>query len=176
MNFLPFALIALAIVIGSVILVFAWRLTQSAKLIDEKPYLRVFFYGLYMNSAYLKRSGFRPRVLGRARLSDFALRIGDRATLVRRDGGSCYGVVMELPQNEVEALYSAATVADYEAESVSAILDTSGLSVDAACFNLPEEKLGSTVNAQYVQQLVELAANLGFPPEYLTEIESLEER
>lgn len=175
MKILPISLIVLALVIGSLILVFAWRLTQSTKMSDEKPYLRVFFYGLYMNSAYLRRHGYSPRVLGRARLPDFALRIGDRATLVPRKGATCYGVVMELPQDEVSALYSTATVADYQAESVPAILDTDGLTVDSACFNLAEEKLGISVNAEYVRQLSELAGNLGFPAEYLREIAALEE-
>ena len=172
MNFLPFVLVALALVIGCVILAFAWRLTESKRLRSERRHIRVFFYGLFMNTSLLQRRGLHPRVIAAASLPDFRIRIGDRATLLRHAGATSYGILVELPADEVIELYSTASVADYISESVEVIPHGRDIRVSAACFNLPEDKLGQGANTEYARQLSELAHNLGFPADYIRQIDT----
>jgi hypothetical protein len=42
---------------------------------------RVFFYGLYMDATLLESMGFQPRQVGAARLDNYQINIGERATL-----------------------------------------------------------------------------------------------
>ncbi len=98
----------------------------------------------------------------------YCLRIGDRATLLPDSDSRAYGVLMEIASEDVAALYSEQSVADYVAETVVVTLP-GNVEVSAACYNLPAAKLVGT-NTEYAVALLALAAELGFPDSYLEQI------
>ena len=129
----------------------------------------VFFYGLFMDEAVLREKGLSP--LGRrvARVENFRLVIGARATLVPSAGGAAHGVLFSLTPGEVDALYSEESVSAYRPEAVCAQL-ADGSVVPALCFNLPAPPAAAERNPPYASKLRRLAARLGLPPDYVSSI------
>jgi len=135
----------------------------------------VFFYGLFMDESLLASKGISPSNATVGYVNGYSLRIGRRATLVPDDGNRAYGVLMSLRADDVKALYSAESVADYVAEVVSVVLPD-GTVESAICYNLPERKLEGA-NSEYANALLKLADRLGMPDDYLQQIrEALEGR
>lgn len=120
-----------------------------------------------MDEQLLAKKGIQPSSKVVGYVEGFELRIGERATLVREDCRA-YGVVMEIVKQEAAALYSEASVADYEPEPVTVTL-VDGTLADAICYNLPMDKVAGT-NKDYATLLLELAKDLDFPRSYLDEI------
>jgi hypothetical protein len=124
----------------------------------------VFFYGLFMDESVLASQGFRPSRAAVGYVDGYGLRIGRRATLVPDAASRAYGVLMALRADDVRALYSDKSVADYVSESVS-VVSRDGVE-SAVCYILPRHKLEGA-NAEYANSLLVLAGRLGFPEEYL---------
>ena len=132
--------------------------------------LRVFFYGLFMDEALLRSRGIEPRELGRATLPGFRLRIGRRATLLPDDAATVHGMAGLLSHEEIERLYSDASVRDYRPEAVVVRLGERE-QVPALCFNLVEEPSPDEHDRDYAARLRALAKRLDFPDEYVASIE-----
>ena len=130
--------------------------------------MKVFFYGLFMDERWLARKGIEPSEVSIGRVDGYGLRIGERATLVRRPGSHAYGVMMNIAPSEAAELYAEDSVADYVPEPVIVEL-MDGTRVDATCYNLPGEKV-TGANKQYAQSLLDLATRLEFPDSYLDQI------
>ena len=128
----------------------------------------VFFYGLFMDESLLASKGVSPSTVTVGYVNGYGSRIGRRATLVQDDGNRAYGVLMSLRADDVRALYSAESVADYVAESVSVVLPD-GTVASAVCYILPRSKLEGA-NSEYANALLILAGRLGFPDDYLQQI------
>ena len=130
-----------------------------------------FFYGLFMDVEILRGHGVQPVNASRAYVDDFALRIGNRATLVPSPGARAYGMLIGLTYSELDRLYSAPGLESYRPEAVLARrLD--GSSVPALCYNLPEPPQESDRNASYAVRLQEILRGLDFPDEYIESIAS----
>ena len=128
----------------------------------------VFFYGLFMDQEFLEAKGFSPRNLRYARLHDYELRIGERATLSPKLGACSYGTVMDMPAEELNTLYGSEGVEDYVAERVE--VDTGEAEfLQALVYILPEEKVAGS-NSEYAARLAEVAGKLGLADEYVEEI------
>mgnify|MGYP001172900674 CR=1 FL=1 len=121
-----------------------------------------------MDESLLVEKGMSPGSVAVGHVDGFALRIGERATLLHSAGARAYGVMMDISYDAVRELYAESGVADYEPEPVTVKL-ADGSEVEAVCYNLPEEKITGT-NKDYAASLMELAARLGFPESYLDEI------
>ena len=130
----------------------------------------VFFYGLFMSSELLRSKGVTPANLRMASVSGFRLRIGERATLVPDRSGRVFGMVASLTHAELAALYAEPGLQAYKPEAVLAHL-SQGEALAALCFNLPEIPPAEERNAEYASQLRALAAQLGFPEEYVRSIQ-----
>ncbi len=130
--------------------------------------MNVFFYGLFMDEALLARKGIIPGNVSPGYVDGFAIRIGERATLVQSTGARSYGVVMSISPDEVNELYSDSSVTDYVAEPVT-VWRLDGSKVAADCYNLPVDKLRGA-NEDYADSLLKLARRLGFPGSYLDQI------
>jgi hypothetical protein len=63
-----------------------------------------FFYGLFMDVQVLHKAGTKPSNFHRAYVDDFALRIGQRATLVPSPGSRAHGMLISLTHAEIEGL------------------------------------------------------------------------
>jgi len=132
--------------------------------------MRIFFYGLFMDCTLLQEMGFHPTTVGPAQLAGFRLAIGDRATLIPAAGSTCYGILIDLPDDEAAALYSGPGVADYRPETVQAILLQDRSMWDSVCYNLPVPASGTARNDEYAEALARLAEKLEFPTDYVREI------
>lgn len=130
--------------------------------------MKVFFYGLFMDEALLAKKGIAPTKAEVGFVDGFALRIGERATLVRSVGARSYGVMMIISPEDVNELYAESSVADYVPESVTVKL-VDGREAVASCYNLPVDKVTGT-NKVYAEALWELAKDLDLPKHYLADI------
>lgn len=130
----------------------------------------VFFYGLFMDECLLKAKGFNPIHIESVSLMGFQLKIGERATLVQKSGGVCYGVVMDMTGDELKQLYSGEGVEDYQAEEV-VVQTGEGRAVNAITYLLPESMLEGS-NSDYALKLAEVAAKIKLPAEYIEEIKT----
>ena len=128
----------------------------------------VFFYGLFMDESLLASKGVRPTESTIGYVDGFGLHIGKRATLVPEADSRAYGVLMKITSEEVAALYSEQSVADYIAEPVVVKLPGDSR-VSAVCYNLPAARLAGT-NPEYAAALLALATKLGLPDNYLGHI------
>ncbi len=130
--------------------------------------MNVFFYGLFMDEDLLAKKGISPSKAQVGFVDGFALRIGERATLIRSADTRSYGVMMNISSDQANELYAESSVADYVPESVTVEL-LNGSKVEASCYNLPVDKVTGT-NKVYAQALLEVANRLGLPESYLVEI------
>ena len=130
---------------------------------------RVFFYGLFMDDDLLRTKGLDPQEGELAWVDDVALRIGRRAALIETPGGRVHGRVVSLTHDELNRLYSEQSVQAYRPEAVLAHL-TTGASIAALCYNLPEPPSPDERNADYVTRLREVAQKVGLPADYITSI------
>lgn len=132
--------------------------------------IEVFFYGLFMDADLLRSKGANPANVRLASVPGFALRIGQRATLLRYPNGRAHGILMELTHAEVERLYSEPSVRAYRPEAVLCELND-GSRVPALCFNLLEPPRPDEGNSEYAAKLRDLAARLGLPSKYIESIQ-----
>jgi len=131
--------------------------------------IAVFFYGLFMDADLLRSKGANPQNPRAASLSGFALRIGQRATLVPDPQGRVYGMLMDLTHEEVDRLYAEESVRIYRPEAVITELSDHSR-VAALCFNLPAAPGPDEANPAYAAKLRDLARRLGLPADYVERI------
>ncbi len=131
--------------------------------------IEVFFYGLFMDAGLLRTKGANPVNIRPACVPSFALRIGQRATLLSNPRARAYGILMELTHAEIEKLYSDASVSAYRPEAVLCEL-ADGSHVPAMCFNLVVPPAPEEANSEYSAKLRELARRLGLPSDYIESI------
>jgi hypothetical protein len=129
----------------------------------------VFFYGLFMDLELLRDSGVAPVNPRRAYVEDFALRIGQRATLLPAAGARAYGMLVALSHSELERLYAARGLEQYRPEAVLAHA-LPGPSTPALCYNLLESPRSDERNPEYAARLQRVLERLGFPPEYVASV------
>ena len=130
----------------------------------------VFFYGLFMDADALRSKGVRPANVRPASLSGYAIRIGNRATLVRDPRSRAHGLLMDLAQPEIDSLYSGPGLEAYRPEPVVAEMPD-GSQIPAVCFNLVTPPSPDEANPQYAGKLRELARHLLLPPDYIEHIQ-----
>ena len=121
-----------------------------------------------MDETLLDKRGITPGNAEVGYVDEFALRIGERATLVSSAGARSYGVMMNISSDQANELYAESSVADYVPESVTVEL-LNGSKVEASCYNLSVDKF-TGANKVYAQALLEVANRLGLPESYLVEI------
>jgi len=129
-----------------------------------------FFYGLFMDAEVLLQAGMKPSRFRRAYVDDYALRIGQRATLVPSQGVRAYGMLIALTHAELDRLYGAPGLEVYRPEAVVAH-SFEGEATHALCFNLAEAPAPHERNPEYAIRLKRVLEKLGFPSEYIDSIE-----
>ncbi|MGH7348180.1 MAG: gamma-glutamylcyclotransferase family protein [Candidatus Rokuibacteriota bacterium] len=128
-----------------------------------------FFYGLYMDLEILREAGVAPGNPRRAFVEDFALRIGQRATLLPSPGARAYGMLYALTHAELERLYTAPGLEQYRPEAVLARA-LGGTPTPALCYNLREAPRPQDRNPDYAERLRRALTKLDFPPEYIASV------
>ena len=128
-----------------------------------------FFYGLFMDVDVLRESGVAPANPRRAYVDGFALRIGQRATLLPLVEARAYGMILALTHAELERLYGAPGLEQYRPEAVLA-RTLEGTLVPALCYNLREAPAPLERNPEYAARLQRALRTLDFPPEYVASV------
>jgi hypothetical protein len=131
--------------------------------------IAVFFYGLFMDADLLRAKGASPANIRPASAPGFALRIGQRATLLRDPNSRAYGILMDITHDEIDQLYSDASVRAYRPEAVLTELNDGSL-LPALCFNLLVPPAPDEANLEYAAKLRDLAHHLGLPARYIETI------
>jgi hypothetical protein len=131
--------------------------------------IAVFFYGLFMDADLLRAKGASPANIRPASAPGFALRIGQRATLLRDPNSRAYGILMDITHDEIDQLYSDASVRAYRPEAVLTELNDGSL-LPALCFNLLVPPAPDEANLEYAAKLRDLAHRRGLPPHYIETI------
>ncbi|MGA8029232.1 MAG: gamma-glutamylcyclotransferase family protein [Bryobacteraceae bacterium] len=132
----------------------------------EARRINVFFYGLFMDAELLLSKGAYPRDARIACVPGFALRIGQRATLVPNAASTVYGIVMDLSHAHIELLYSETGVNAYRPEAVLAQV-ADGSYIAAICFNLVVPPAIEEADSEYAMKLRQLAGRLKLPSAYV---------
>jgi len=122
-----------------------------------------------MDCELLESKGFSPSNPELVRLEGYGLRIGERATLVKSEHETAFGLVMDMPVDQLNQLYGADSVADYEPESVI-VQNVNNEAINCVVYNLPAEKIRGC-NEAYAQSLKTVAQKTGLSADYIREIE-----
>jgi hypothetical protein len=125
-----------------------------------------FFYGLFMDEAVLAENGVmgaNPRL---AYAEGFAVRIGNRATLVPSASDRAYGVVFSMTQDDLERLYGGPGLEAYRPEPIT-VRALEGDTLTAICYNLAEPPAPHERNAEYAARLRRVLHACGFPKHYI---------
>ncbi|MFY9550308.1 MAG: gamma-glutamylcyclotransferase family protein [Thermoanaerobaculia bacterium] len=131
--------------------------------------IEAFFYGLFMDVDVLREKQMTPLTPRPAYVDGFALRIGERATLVPSLGARAFGMLISLTRRELSQLYSGAGLEHYRPEAV-VVKTLDGESVPALCYNLPDAPLPHERNPEYAARLQALLRKLNFPPDYVASV------
>lgn len=130
-----------------------------------------FFYGLFMDVDLLRDRKVEPVNPRRAYVADFALHIGERATLLPSPGARAYGMLVALTHTELDRLYGAPGLEPYCPEAVLA-QPFEGKAMPALCYNLREAPALQERDPEYAARLQRALARLHFPPDYIAYIAS----
>ncbi len=129
----------------------------------------VFFYGVFVDVDALSATGVAPGNPRRAHVDGFALRIGQRATLVPAAGSRVYGMLFALAHSDLDRLYAAPGLEKYRPEAVLAH-PFEGVLAPALCYVLPEAPHPDERNPEYAARLQRALSKLGFPADYIESI------
>ena len=136
---------------------------------DRERHVDAFFYGLFMDVGVLREAGATPADPRPGYVDGFALRIGQRATLVRAHAGRAYGMLFAMTHRDLDRLYRQPGLELYVPEAVLArTLD--GEPVAALCYNLLDPPSPDERNPEYASKLRGVLRELGFPREYVESI------
>ena len=128
-----------------------------------------FFYGLFMDVDILLANQVTPTNPRPAYLEGYALRIGQRATLLPVAGARAYGMLIALTHRELERLYAAPGLEHYRPEAVLT-RSLEGNPTPALCYNLCEAPSPDERNPDYALRLQGVLKKLGFPPDYVASV------
>jgi len=113
----------------------------------------VFFYGLYMDEEILKSKGVKPRNKRRAIADGYALRLGNMATLLKKENATAYGMVYSLTHEEMDILYKNSGLTQYVNEALMVELENKSNIVTLCSVLLDAPKVDES-NDEYYQKLV----------------------
>jgi len=145
---------------------------------DSSPAVAVFFYGSYMNRAVLAEAGLAPLSWEVATLAGFDIDIRPRANLVRAAGCAVWGILASAPHAELDRLYAHARDVlgeTYLPEAVLVELAGERSFRPALCYICPRMKPRPAAS-DYIDRILAPAREHGFPPDYLTRIETFCQR
>lgn len=130
-----------------------------------------FFYGLFLDPEILVKLGYSPNNVQIAKLNNFQLIIGERANLVRNENSHVWGNLIDLSHNDIKALYSEKSVADYKKHTVSCITQPDDKQVTAGVYILPEGYvMNPAKNSDYTKKLYSICQKYNFPDDYLNHL------
>lgn len=131
-----------------------------------------FFYGLYMDSDLLVKSGYNPTHPQLACLDGFRIDLRGPIKLIPDSGKSAWGMVFTLPEADLHAMYSGPNTRDYQPCTMMA-KTPDGSVVRVRCYNR-DPIAGAEFNREYLDKLIVVARKANLPEEYIRELEIME--
>src|SRR3712207_2860099 len=119
-----------------------------------------------MDAAVLEAKGVRGTGSRLGVVRGWALRIGQRATLVPAPGGVVHGVVMTIALPDLDRLYAEASVQMYRPVAVLVEAAIEPAALPALAYVLSEPPTPEERNPEYAAKLRALAERLGLPAHY----------
>jgi hypothetical protein len=137
------------------------------------PKIVTFFYGSYINPAVLREVDLVPDRMEVARLPGFDIEIRPLANLAVSDQHTVYGILATATHSELGRLYHHARDVLGGVYLPQAVLayTLSGQAEPALCYIAPILSPG-VASPEYVARIVEPARTYGFPPWYISRLES----
>jgi len=105
-----------------------------------------------MDEEILKSKGIVVRNQRKASISNYALRLANLATLLRKENSTAYGMVYAMTQKELHSLYEGSGLNEYVTEALLCTLDD-GSKVAVLCKNLVEVPKEDESNDVYFLKL-----------------------
>ena len=133
----------------------------------------VFFYGTFMSSKILKGFGVVCKETYPAKLEGFKLVINHRVNLEKDDTSTVYGSLVNISNKDVSKLYNEIKNKfniEYHPQGVKVNLMT-GETKPVICY-ISSDKDNSTPDPNYIKEMIDCAAELNFPEEYIQHIKS----
>ena len=131
----------------------------------------IFFYGLFMDWNMLRQKGLKPQIPRLAKLEGYAIKIGERATIVPSKDSNVWGFVIGLTKPELDTLYSDQSVSAYHPATIEIMLEDDRVA-SAQCYILPDDDMSET-NRTYASSLARLAARLKLPKDYVSRLRAI---
>jgi hypothetical protein len=132
---------------------------------DSEPVV-VFFYGLFMDPRVLAERGIYPPEPQRACAEDYALCIGQRATLVPAQGAQVHGMLYSLTRDELDRLYAQPGLEAYQPAHIG-VRQIDGSTRQVLVYVLAKAPDPGEANTEYAARLREVLTRLEFPEEYV---------
>ncbi|MFQ5486321.1 MAG: gamma-glutamylcyclotransferase family protein [Desulfobacterales bacterium] len=133
--------------------------------------VEAFFYGLYMDSELLKSLGFMPGSVQKAKVDSYVINLFGSVKIVPKVNCVVWGNLIELPKQDLEAMYSFESTKAYSPEIVQ-VIESNGNTKNVSCYNVVETS-GELFNSEYHEKLVQTLIRLGFPTEYISSVKAL---
>jgi len=137
------------------------------------PKVVTFFYGSYINPAALREVDLVPDRIEVARLPGFDIEIRPLANLVPSDQHTVYGILATATHTELDRLYAHARDVLGGVYLPQAVLThtLTGQAEAALCY-IAAQLEPAPASAEYVARIVDPARAYGFPPWYVSRLES----
>jgi len=125
-----------------------------------------------MDTDLLESLGFQPESSCKAKLESYALDLFGPAKILPKENSEVWGYLIELPQSDLEAMYSFETTKAYFPIKVRVALE-SGEVKEVGCYNLDRVD-GQPFNSEYLEKLVKILKKQAFPDAYISSVEKME--
>ena len=129
--------------------------------------------GFHLGVAYdhvLAGAGVTPRSPRKASADGFALKIGQRATLVRARDSIAWGMVYAMSPEELAKLYGGPGLEAYQPQEIEVALENRAI-IPARVYTLAHPPAQDEPNPEYAEKLKAVLTRLGFPAEYVAGIQ-----
>ena len=130
-----------------------------------------FFYGLYMDRRLLASVGVETDSFCKAKVVGYRLDLHGVAKLLPAPGDEVWGMLIELPEDEFEALYSATATRMYRRGEIDVITED-GQTLRVCLYNAPAEAAGD-IEQDYLEKLIQLAQLNDFPESYQQRLQAM---
>ncbi len=123
-----------------------------------------------MRREVMARGGFKPDHIEVVKLNGFDIHIDPHANISRSDRHAIYGVLVRATHEELARLYSMDGVGVFLPEAV--LVEARGGALRPALCYIPPARGDRPAEREYVERLLAVAREYGFPQWYIERLES----
>lgn len=126
-----------------------------------------------MDPELLIQNGFNPHNKTIAKLENFDLFLGERATLIQKNNHTVWGTIISMTENELIKLYSTPSVSDYKCVDIIC-QNIEGTDIKACVYILPNDyPITPPQDGDYAKQLHTVCKKMSLPSDYCDRIHEM---